>query len=96
MCSLHTGVKTLSRNKRSKIWVPVPDMGGFSYCFEEVGIDGKLVTDRWCRVVESRDCLTRRFCRRSAGGDRLEHLANANQDANLEFMRLALKKLILG
>jgi hypothetical protein len=66
-------------------------MGGFSYWFEEVGIDAKLVTDRWCRVVEARNYLTRCFCRQSAGGDRLEHLTNANHDANPELMRLALK-----
>jgi hypothetical protein len=62
-------------------------MGGFSYWFEEAGIDAKLVTDRWCRVVEARDYLMRCFWWRSAGGDGLEHLANANRG----LMRPALK-----
>jgi len=35
-----------------EIWFPVPGMyGGFSYCLESTGVEAKLVSSSWCRVV---------------------------------------------
>jgi hypothetical protein len=34
------------------MWFPVPGMyGGFSYRLESVGVEAKLVSESWCRVV---------------------------------------------
>lgn len=36
-----------------KMWFPVPGMyGGFAYWLEKEGVEAKLVTESWCRVVE--------------------------------------------
>jgi hypothetical protein len=35
-----------------RMWFPVPGMyGGFSYGLESAGVEAKLVSDSWCRVV---------------------------------------------
>lgn len=37
---------------RPQMWFPVPGMyGGFSYHLETTGVDAKLVSESWCRVV---------------------------------------------
>lgn len=37
---------------RPKMWFPVPGMyGGFSYAVEQTGVEAKLVSESWCRVV---------------------------------------------
>ena len=37
---------------RPHMWFPVPGMyGGFSYRLESAGVDAKLVSESWCRVV---------------------------------------------
>jgi hypothetical protein len=37
---------------RPEIWFPVPGMyGGFSYRLESTGIEAKLVSSSWCRIV---------------------------------------------
>jgi hypothetical protein len=36
----------------NKMWFPVPGMyGGFAYWLEQEGVNAKLVTESWCRVV---------------------------------------------
>jgi hypothetical protein len=36
-----------------QMWFPVPGMyGGFSYRLEPAGVEAKLVSESWCRVVE--------------------------------------------
>lgn len=38
---------------RPQMWFPVPGMyGGFSYRLESAGVEAKLVSASWCRVVE--------------------------------------------
>jgi hypothetical protein len=38
---------------RPHMWFPVPGMyGGFSYWLEADGVEAKLVSKSWCRVVE--------------------------------------------
>ncbi len=38
--------------EKKKAWFPVPGMyGGFSYWMEGEGLDAKLITESWCRVV---------------------------------------------
>ena len=38
---------------RPQMWFPVPGMyGGFSYRLESAGVEAKLVSESWCRVVE--------------------------------------------
>ncbi len=35
-----------------QMWFPVPGMyGGFSYRLESAGVEAKLVSESWCRVV---------------------------------------------
>jgi len=35
------------------MWFPVPGMyGGFSYRLVSIGVDAKLVSESWCRVVD--------------------------------------------
>ena len=37
---------------RPQMWFPVPGMyGGFSYRLEAAGVEAKLVSERWSRVV---------------------------------------------
>ena len=37
---------------RPQMWFPVPGMyGGFSYCLDSTGVDAKLITESWNRVV---------------------------------------------
>jgi hypothetical protein len=38
---------------RPQMWFPVPGMyGGFSYRLESLGVEAKLVSESWCRVVD--------------------------------------------
>jgi hypothetical protein len=38
---------------RPHMWFPVPGMyGGFSYWLEATGVEAKLVSESWCRVVD--------------------------------------------
>ena len=38
---------------RPHMWFPVPGMyGGFSYRLESPGVEAKLVSESWCRVVD--------------------------------------------
>lgn len=38
---------------RPHMWFPVPGMyGGFSYRFESAGVEAKLVSESWCRIVD--------------------------------------------
>lgn len=38
--------------ERPQMWFPVPGMyGGFSYRLEAAGVEAKLVSESWCRVV---------------------------------------------
>ena len=42
----------LELDRTAKMWFAVPGMaGGFHYWFESEGIEAKLVTESWCRVV---------------------------------------------
>ena len=37
---------------RPQMWFPVPGMyGGFNYRLESAGVETKLVSESWCRVV---------------------------------------------
>jgi len=39
--------------EQPQMWFPVPGMyGGFSYRLEVVGVEAKLVSESWCRVVD--------------------------------------------
>lgn len=38
---------------RPRMWFPVPGMhGGFSYHLESAGVEAKLISESWCRVVD--------------------------------------------
>jgi hypothetical protein len=38
---------------RPQMWFPVPGMyGGFSYRLESAGVNAKLISESWCRVVD--------------------------------------------
>jgi hypothetical protein len=46
-------VEPLLEMERLKVWFAVPGMyGGFSYWLEEAGVQAKLITESWCRVVD--------------------------------------------
>ncbi len=43
---------SLLHSEASKGWFPIPGMaGGFSYWLELDGVNSKLITESWCRVV---------------------------------------------
>jgi hypothetical protein len=45
-------LESLLELERPHIWFPVPGMyGGFSYRLESTGVEAKLVSKSWCRVV---------------------------------------------
>jgi hypothetical protein len=45
-------LESLLELDRPQMWFPVPGMyGGFSYRLESAGVEAKLVSESWCRVV---------------------------------------------
>jgi hypothetical protein len=45
-------LEPLLETDRPKAWFAVPGMyGGFGYWLEEAGVEAKLITESWCRVV---------------------------------------------
>ena len=45
-------LKESLRSAEVKSWLPVPGMyGGFSYWFDRLGENPRLITESWCRVV---------------------------------------------
>ena len=46
-------LEPLLKLDRPQMWFPVPGMyGGFSYRLESDGVEAKLVSESWCRVVD--------------------------------------------
>ena len=45
-------LETLLEMEKPEIWFQVPGMyGGFEYCLESTGVNAKLISTSWCRVV---------------------------------------------
>ena len=45
-------VEILHEVPGQRLWFPVPGMyGGFSYRLESAGVEAKLLSESWCRVV---------------------------------------------